>query len=230
MERSRPLFRVDPGWLFVLAGLALVLAAAVIPSERQLHELRVQLEELQHAERSNFAILGAYEGFLGDLDDRDPALLKRLAASQLNLIPQGETPLLMASTVNASVPEWIEATVEVEPFRASPPPDTLLAQWTDGRKRLWSIGAGGFLVFMGLLIGTGSDRRSQRATRGSNERDEKEAWADESIDAEEDDESSDSHGEDGACDDSEAALDEDSEGDCDSEGGNETDSGKPFAT
>lgn len=163
VEPSRPLFRPDAGWLFLVAGLALVLAAAIIPSERQLHELRTQLDELKHAERTNFAIMGAYARFVDDLDDRDPSLLRRLAASQLNVIPRDETPLLMASTVNASVPEWIEATVEVEPFKAPPPADTVLARWTEGRGRLWAIGAGGMLVFMGLLLGPSGARRDPDA-------------------------------------------------------------------
>lgn len=159
VKPSRPLFRLDAGWLFVLSGLGLVLAAAIIPSERQLHDLRTQLDELRHVERNNFAIMGAYSRFVSDLDDHDPSLVRRLAASQLNVIPTGETPLLMASSVNSSVPEWIEATVEMEPFRAPPPPDTLLTRWTEGRGRLWAIGAGGFLVFAGLLLGPTHSRR-----------------------------------------------------------------------
>jgi len=153
MRPSQPLFRFDAGWLFVAAGLVLILAAAVVPSERQLHSLRSQLDELKHAERSNDAIISAYARFVSDLDGRDPSLVRRLAASQLNVIPRGETPLLMASSVNASTSEWIEATADVEPFEPQPPPDTLLARWTSGRGRLWAIGAGGFLVFAGLMIG-----------------------------------------------------------------------------
>ena len=44
MERSRPLFRFDAGWLFVLAGLALVGTGAVTSSQRDRHELKQQLE------------------------------------------------------------------------------------------------------------------------------------------------------------------------------------------
>lgn len=143
--------------------MALVLAATVIPSERQLHELRTQLDELRHAERNNFAIMGAYARFVNDLEEHDPSLVRRLAASQLNVIPRGETPLLMASSVNASVPEWIEATVELEPFQAPPPPDTLLARLTEGRGRLWAIGVGGFFVFAGLLFGPGGRRGIDQA-------------------------------------------------------------------
>jgi len=163
VKSTRPLIRIDPGWLFVLAGLSLVLAATIVPSGRQLHDLRMQLEELRHAERENFALMGAYDRFVSDLDDRDPALVRRLAASQLNVIPRGETPILMASTVYSSVPEWIEATVERERFAPIEPPDTLLARWTEGRGRLWAIGAGGFFVFAGLLIGPSSTRRSMPA-------------------------------------------------------------------
>ncbi len=146
------MIRLDPGWLFLLAGLSLVLAAAVIPSGRELHDLEEQLAELRHAEQSNFEVLAAYARFAQDLDDRDPALIRRLAAAQLNMMPRGETPILMASSVSASVSDWVEATVERPPYRAAPPADTLLTRWTEGQRRLWAIGAGAFMVFIGLLL------------------------------------------------------------------------------
>lgn len=152
MRATRPLVRPDPGWLFLLAGLALVLSAAVIPSSREMHALATQLEELRQVERMNDAVRSAFERLLRELEEGDPALLRRLAASQLNVIPKGETPILMASSANAGVAEWVESAVEAEPFVADPPPHTLLAQWTEGRNRLWSIGAGVFLVFVGLLL------------------------------------------------------------------------------
>lgn len=142
----------------MIAGLALVLAAAVIPSNREMHGLSTQLKELQDIERTNFAVLGSYARLLQDLEDGEPALIRRLAASQLNVIPKGETPLLMASTVNASVSDWVESTVEAEPYRPDPVPDTLLARWTEGSRRLWAIGAGAFLVFVGLLLTPGASR------------------------------------------------------------------------
>ena len=43
MSRTAPLFRFDPGWLFTLAGLAVMVASALLPAERDLHELRQQL-------------------------------------------------------------------------------------------------------------------------------------------------------------------------------------------
>ena len=33
-----PLFRFDPGWPFVIAGLALIVSAVLIPAQRELHE------------------------------------------------------------------------------------------------------------------------------------------------------------------------------------------------
>jgi len=152
VRRTLPLIRLDPGWLFVLAGLALVLTAAVIPSGRERRALEAQATELKRQEAANFAVLGAYAQFVQELEDRDPALLRRLAAAQLNMIPKGETPVLMASTVNASVPEWVESTVEIPTSESEPIPDTLLARWTEGSRRLWAIGAGAFMVFVGLLL------------------------------------------------------------------------------
>lgn len=159
MRTTGPLFRFDGGWLFVIAGLGLILSAATIPSEQKLHELRTQLEGLRHTERNNFAVMGSYARFVSDFDDHDPSLIRRLAASQLNVIPRDETPLLMASSVNASVSDWIEATAELDSFEVPPPRDSLLSRWIEGRGRLWAIGAGGFLVFAGLLVGPGALKR-----------------------------------------------------------------------
>lgn len=159
VRRTLPLLRLDAGWLFLLAGISLVLAAAIIPSGRELHGLEEQLASLRRQEQANYGVLGAYARFVQDLEDRDPALLRRLAAAQLNMIPRGETPLLMASTVNASVAQWVESTVEMEPEQHEPIPDTLLSRWTEGGRRLWAIGAGAFMIFIGLMIAPAPTRR-----------------------------------------------------------------------
>ncbi len=166
MERSRPLFRFDAGWLFVLAGLALVGTGAVTSSQRDRHELKQQLEELRHAERANFKLLEAYDRFTQDLEAGDPSLVRRLAAGQLNVMPKAEAPILMATSVNAPVSEWIDASVEVEPFEPEPVPDTLLARLTDGPRRLWALGAGAFLVFVGLVL-TPAETRARTEASGS---------------------------------------------------------------
>jgi hypothetical protein len=153
MSRTAPLFRIDPGWLFTLAGLAVMVSAALLPAERDLHDLRQQLAAIEFREARNSERLAAYDRFLKDLSDRDPVLLRRLAASQLNLMPEGQEPLLMATSIEHTVSDWIEATVPESAFEPALPPDTLLSRLADGERRLWLMGGGAMVVFLGLVMG-----------------------------------------------------------------------------
>lgn len=161
MKVSAPLFRVDPGWPFLVAGLLLIAASAVVPEAEKVHGMRTQLAHLEHIESHNFTRMQACSRFVDDLNSNDPGLLRRLAASQLNLMPKGERPLLMASSIGATPTDWIEASVPMPPFEPAPYPDTLLSRWTLGPMRLWVIGAGAFAVFVGLVLTVG--RRDEPA-------------------------------------------------------------------
>ncbi|MFM7809960.1 MAG: hypothetical protein ACKPEA_18835, partial [Planctomycetota bacterium] len=81
MRRTAPLFRLDPGWLFTVAGLAVMVVSALLPAERDLHELRQQLAAIEVRESWNEQRLAAYDRFMRDVAQRDPALVRRLAAS-----------------------------------------------------------------------------------------------------------------------------------------------------
>ncbi|MFM8872820.1 MAG: hypothetical protein ACKOJI_05625, partial [Phycisphaerales bacterium] len=101
----------DPGWLFVVAGLVLVASAALVPATYDLWVMRTQLKHLEAQELENDRRLAAYSRFVNDLDRVDPQLVRRLAASQLNLVPEGERPMIVASTVARTPAEWVEASV-----------------------------------------------------------------------------------------------------------------------
>lgn len=153
MRVSLPFFNPDPGWLFLVAGIALIVSAAVIPEAEKVHQMQVQLETIKLGEQHNFARMAACSRFLDDLKSGDQALVKRLAASQLNLMPRGETALLIATSIDATPSDWIEASVVPPFFAPEPYPDTLLSRWTLGPQRLWVIAAGAFSIFLGLIFG-----------------------------------------------------------------------------
>jgi len=159
MRRTAPLFRFDPGWLFTLAGLAVMVSAALLPAELDLHDLRQQRAAIEARERWNRVRIEAYDRFLADLDGREPSLLRRLAASQLNLMPKGEQPLLMATSIDHTVCEWIDETVPPFEFVPQPAPDTLLARLAEGPRRLWLMAGGAMSVFLGLVMGFGVSQR-----------------------------------------------------------------------
>ena len=162
MPRSRSPILFDPGWPFLLAGLVLVASAALVPATYDLWVMRAQLAHLDARERENSARLDAYTRLVAALDTADPQLVRRLAASQLNLVPRGERPLIVAGSASRNPADWAEATVM--PVRATPEPfpDSLLSRLTLGRKGLWIIGAGAMCVFLGLLSAPLRVRRPDR--------------------------------------------------------------------
>ncbi len=152
-DAVRPLFRVDPGWPFVVGGLLLVVAGVLIPAQRELHDLREALEVQRAVEDQSVRQLAAYDRFLNDLEHGEPRLVKRLAASQLNLMPVGERPYLFAPSVHGTVTDWIEASEPLELPEPAAYPDTLLSRLAQGPRRLWVLGCGVFLTFLGLMLG-----------------------------------------------------------------------------
>lgn len=164
-QAFRPLFQLDPGWPFVLAGLALLVAAILIPAQRELHELRVEARKAEVQENRTYARLMAYDRFLSDLRAGDPQLVRRLAIAQLNLVPIGEESLLLTPGMNQTVAQWIDESVPpldeaIARIDAETPayPDTLLARFALGPNRLWLIAGSVFLLFVGLLLSPDGNR------------------------------------------------------------------------
>lgn len=150
---------LDPGWLFLLAGLTICAAGILAPAQLKLQTTRRQLARLADQVLISTARLDAQREFLRNLHDRDPVLIRRLAASQLNLMPAGELPLLVASTQTVRVTDWIEATL---PRRSAAPPrrpETLLVRLSTGAGRFWFLATGVLCVLAGLLLGAGETAR-----------------------------------------------------------------------
>lgn len=163
---TRPLFRFDPGWLFIAAGLSVCAAVMIIPAQSDLHGLRTQLEQLRDEETRAYARLKAHSDFMDQVDRADPALIRRLAATQLNMVPEGDTPVLLAASANVPVTHWIESAVKVDMRPPKAAPDTMLSKLVNGPYRLWIFGCGIMAVFFGVLLGTAtvnSRRRAQAA-------------------------------------------------------------------
>jgi len=154
----RPLFRLDPGWPFVLAGLALLMAALLIPAQRELHELRNEVERIDASESRVYAQLQSYDQFLQELKSGNPDLVRRLAMAQLNMVPKGEQSLLLTPGLNQTVAQWIQESVPTPVVTPAPYPDTLLARFALGPNRLWMCAASVFLLFVGFLLGPDTGR------------------------------------------------------------------------
>lgn len=153
------MFRLDPGWPFVIAGLLLLAAGILIPGHRELLELRGELVRQETREQMAFERLRAYDEFLNGVRESDPEVIRRLAMAHLNKIPAGEESLLLTPGMNQTVGEWVEASIPDRTVVVPPYPDTVLARWAIGPGRLWLLGAAVTLLFAGFVLGPASPGR-----------------------------------------------------------------------
>lgn len=152
--RARPSARLlDPGWLFLLAGLAILAATVLIPAQDDLDEARWLRDRALAVEAHRQQRLDRYGEYLSSLDNADQSLIQSLAASQLNQIPDDRVPLPGATDTARSSASVFPA-LEPDPLRLSDRAKvgSMLERWTtDDRTRIWLIGAGALCVLIGLL-------------------------------------------------------------------------------
>lgn len=170
MRLTKPVVVVDPGWLFIVAGLTMIAVAMLIPPQMQLHELQQKVAALRLSEHRSHERLRAYSDFLATLEEEDEVLIKRLVAAQLNLIPRDEVPVLVAASAAEPVTTWIESTVRVPSLAPSEFPQTRLVDLVTGPDRQWVLGGSCVCLFMGILLGPGLGSR-QRITGEDTEED-----------------------------------------------------------
>ena len=154
---------IDTGWLFILAGGVIVSAMLLIPPTDDLAQLQIQREQLQAQVNAEEHRAEAYQSFRDALENEDPMLVRRLAVSELNLIPDDVEPIAMlvesSDGLDASVDDWIEETLPKPNAIAiygsttgyDRPRETLLRKLATGPSRLWIMIAGVASIFIGLL-------------------------------------------------------------------------------
>ena len=144
---------LDAGWLFLLAGLALVASGVMIPAARNLERAfwrrdRVLLTEMHRLHR-----LTRHEAYLEAVREGDEAVVYQLATTQLSLVRDGTEVVDLAHngpTSSTSVFASLEpSAIELPAFREI---DSALAKMVNGeRSRLWVLAGGAMLVLIGLL-------------------------------------------------------------------------------
>lgn len=144
---------LDPGWLFLAAGLGILAASVLVPASEGLRRATWLRERAQLVEAHRQQRLARYEEYLAALDTQDPALVAALAESQLNQIPQSRDPVpgQFRST---------RGTLAVFPALEPPPlvlpeyheSNSTLSRWTaDPTSRMWLLLGGAVSVLIGLL-------------------------------------------------------------------------------
>lgn len=144
---------MDPAWLFLAGGLALLAAAVILPAYQDLEEARFRRDRALLVEAHRETRLARYEEFLGAIENRDPDLVVSLAATQLNQIPTDRAALPLGSgTANRDASVF--PSLEPEPL-VLPEREVHLSRLekivTDERTRKWVLVVGAVCVFVGLL-------------------------------------------------------------------------------
>jgi len=153
-----PIAVFDPGWLFLLAGIGVLVATVLIPAADELAEVRVQRDRALTLERHRAERITRYQTYLAALEEQEPSLVNALAQSQLNQIPQGRTLILEQPTPLYAAGAGPSASVfaDLEP----PPPKlperahigSILERWAGSDlTRPWLIAGGALCLLIGLL-------------------------------------------------------------------------------
>lgn len=156
--RGEALFRFDPGWLYLIAGVAILGATVLIPASADLEGARLKRDWMLAIEGHRLERLERHAAYLDALDRGQESLVLSLAATQLNMIP----------TTRAAAVEWMGtvggaggvASASVFPGLEPPPlrplrrieQTSVLGRLATGeRSRLWLLIVGGVCVLVGIL-------------------------------------------------------------------------------
>ncbi|MEE2682189.1 MAG: hypothetical protein VX641_07450 [Planctomycetota bacterium] len=152
---------LDPGWPWLLAGVLLMVSAAVIPSEQRLLREEAAVRQLEEERNHLRQVSETYVRFLDEVGRGEESLVRRLAAAQLGIVPEGAEPLVMLSGVTDPPTRWIERAAMVQlgqdQSTADATADSMLVSILEGTGQLWIFGAALFLIFVGLLLGPATD-------------------------------------------------------------------------
>lgn len=153
-HRSAALFKLDPGWLFLCAGVAVLSAAMVIPAQRDLRAACIERDKARAVEQWQADRLERYSTYLDAAQNPDGRTARWLVATQLNLVPATSVPIA-TFTDPARADAGVVALADLEPPLVFTPPPThrisTLERLATGPFRLWVIAGAAVCVLIGLL-------------------------------------------------------------------------------
>lgn len=144
---------LDPGWLFVFAGLAILACLVLIPAKDDLDEARWKRDQALAVEAHRAKRLENYSTYLKAVEEGQKPLVLALAASQLNQIPTDRSPIPgLTETKHADASVF--GALEPDPLVLNDRPQTaslLHTLCTDHKLRLWTLAVGAIVLMLGLL-------------------------------------------------------------------------------
>jgi hypothetical protein len=151
-----PLFRFDPGWLFLAVGITTIALTVLIPAQHDLEATFWQRDKALAVERQREERVANYGEYLAALKKNDEAVLLSLATVQLTKSPENRVPLLEPSDPSRTSAS-IFPSLEPAPVREPLPPSAFrrastLDRWTtNSSTRLWLLAGGVMCILIGLL-------------------------------------------------------------------------------
>ena len=82
-------------WGAFLAGVALMIALALIPPAADLETIHRQRDRILAMEQTDLARIANYQAMIRAIDERDPDTVRLVLASELQLVPRGRTALVV---------------------------------------------------------------------------------------------------------------------------------------
>jgi hypothetical protein len=150
-SRARPhALPLDPGWLFLIAGLALIGATVLVGAHENLDEVRWQRDRALALEDHRIERLKRYHAYMDALEREDPDLVLALTASELNEIPAGRIVLDAPRPPSRTLFASLEPDPLVLPDRRVN--HSVLARWSaSARTRPWLLATGALCLLVALL-------------------------------------------------------------------------------
>lgn len=137
--------------MIFIAGLAVLVAAMLLPAQTDLRATRIERDRTLHAERLGERRIERYRAFLNELASPDEQTVQLLAMSQLGQIPGNRAALVApGERDDMMLLESIEP--QPEPFVETTRPTTRLERLTmHNRSRLWIVAGALLAVLYGLM-------------------------------------------------------------------------------
>lgn len=141
-------------WMIFVSGLAILVAALLLPAQGDLRATRLERDKTLHIEQTHAQRIERYQTFLNQLASPDQQTLDLLAMSQLGMIPSDRAAIFAAGPPGDTLLlSYIDP--PPTPFAAHQRPPTRLERLTTSpRWRLWVIAAALLAVMYGLMPAT----------------------------------------------------------------------------
>jgi hypothetical protein len=139
------------GWLYLFCGLILTVSAIVLPAHKDLQVLESKKVTIASNAQDLETRIGVYSTFLQEVNTHNPFVKQRLIEMQFNETPNG-TAVVIDKSAPATPLAWVaqrakkEKNLPMESEHAS-----MLSIFVAGQGRLWVLGIGVFLIFIGLI-------------------------------------------------------------------------------